>query len=281
MREKVFTFGPGKGIVGVLTEPDASVLRPDAPVAISSNVGMHSHSGPHRLYVDLARSLASRGYPMLRFDLSGQGDSAPRTERVNEFERAVLDVRDAMDALTERAGAERFVPLGLCSGVDSTHSIARDDRRVAGAIFIEGYTYRTREFQLRHYGKRFLSRRFWEMYGKRKLAEYTERLAGQQGTDGPAQVIYSRNYPSLEQLERDYTAMLTREAALLFVFAGGMHSMYGYNYEGQFADLLPSIARDRRVDVTFFPKADHVYTALVDRRLLVDRIVAWFGARFP
>ncbi len=85
----------------------------------------------------------------------------------------------------------------------------------------------------------------------------------------------------MEQLERDYTAMLNRDTALLFVFAGGMHSMYGYNYEGQFADLLPAIARDRRVEVAFFPKADHVYTALVDRRQLVERIVRWFDARFP
>lgn len=281
MREKIFTFGPGKGIVGILTEPDPSVLRPGAPVALSSNVGMHNRAGPNRLYVDLARSLAARGYPMLRFDLSGQGDSAPRTERVNEFERAVLDVRDAMAALGERQGVNRFVPMGLCSGVDSTHTIAREDDRVVGAVFVEGYTYRTPEFRLRHYGKRFLSRRFWEMYGKRKYAEYAARFLGAEDGGAPAQVIYSRNYPSLEQLERDYTGMLARDAALLFVFAGGMHSLYGYNYEGQFADQLPNIARDPRVEVTFYPQADHVYSALEDRRKLVGRIVEWFAARFP
>lgn len=274
MREKLFTFGPGNGIVGILTEPERP--RPGAPVALASNVGMHHRIGPYRLYVDLARSLARRGYSMLRFDLSGQGDSPPRTERVNEFERALLDLRDAMTALKDRRGAERFVPLGLCSGVDSTHSAALQDPRVAGAIFIEGYTYRTPEFYLRHYGKRLLTRRFWEMYARRKLTQLTGA-----GTPEPVQEVYTRNYPTQEELLRDYTRMLERNLELFFVFAGGMHSMYGYNYAGQFADLFPTIAADRRVEVAFFPRADHVYSVIADRNALVARLVDWFEARFP
>jgi dienelactone hydrolase len=281
MREKIFTFGPNDSLVGILTEPDAEQQKKDAPVLIASNVGLNHRVGPFRLYVDLARRAAQRGYTMLRFDLGGLGDSAPRADRVDELGRAVLDVKDAMRALGERRGAERFVPVGMCSGVDSTHTVTIEDKRVAGAVFIEGYAFRTREFYLRRYGQRLLTRRFWEVYLNRKVQKYVAALRDKVRQPGEVEEIYTRAYPSPEQLKRDYGALLERGTELLFVFAGGLGADQGYNYRRQFADVFPEVAADQRVQLEYYPRADHTYSSVADRALLIDRIERWLLARFP
>jgi pimeloyl-ACP methyl ester carboxylesterase len=281
MREKILHFGPNDGLVGILSEPDPQLVKPDAPVLIASNVGLNHRVGPFRLYVDLARRLAAQGYTMLRFDLSGLGDSAPRSDRVDELARAVLDVKDAMRALTDKRGAKRFIQLGMCSGVDSTHTVTTEDARVVGGIFVEGYAFRTREFYLRRYLQRPLSRRFWEVYLGRKLRKYVALAREQVRAPGEAEEIYTRAYPSPEQLEREYTALIERDVQLLFVFAGGFGADQGYNYATQFADVFPAIARDRHVEVEFYPRADHTYSVIADRELLMQRIERWLLERFP
>lgn len=281
MREKIFNFGPNDSLVGILTEPDAERQKKDAPVLIASNVGLNHRVGPFRLYVDLARRVAEQGYTMLRFDLGGLGDSAPRADRVDELGRAVLDAKDAMRALHERRGAKRFLPIGMCSGVDSTHTVTVEDKRVVGAVFIEGYAFRTREFYLRRYGQRLLTRRFWEVYLNRKVRQYVSALRDKVRQPGEAEEIYTRAYPSPEQLKREYGAVLERGTELLFVFAGGMGADQGYNYARQFADVFPQVAADRRVELEFYPHADHTYSSVRDRAVLIDRIERWLLARFP
>jgi alpha-beta hydrolase superfamily lysophospholipase len=281
MREKIFSFGPNDGLVGILTEPDTQVAKRDAPIVLSSNVGLNHRVGPFRLYVDLARRLAARGYSMLRFDLSGLGDSAPRTDKVDELGRAVLDVKEAMSTLAARKGAQRFIQLGMCSGVDSAHTVTVEDPRVVGAIFVEGYAFRTPQFYLRRYLQRPLSPRFWEVYLNRKLRKYVAALRDKVRQPGDVEEIYTRAYPRPEQLTREYSALLARGVELLFVYAGGLGADQGYNYAAQFADVFPTIARDRHVEVEYYSRADHTYSVTTDRERLMERIEAWLEARFP
>ena len=119
MNEQVFRFGTGDQLLGVLKRP--SSIDNELPIAIILNAGIVHRVGPFRLHVDLARVLANRGFSSLRMDLSGLGDSAIRTDVPEGTDRAMLDVRDAMDALEAELGADRFVPIGLCSGAYNAH----------------------------------------------------------------------------------------------------------------------------------------------------------------
>jgi len=278
MREKIIQFGPRDGMLGILTEPAADRRIAGAPVVIASNVGLNHRVGPFRMYVTLARQLAARGYSMLRFDLSGLGDSAPRQDAVDDIERAVLDVRAAMDMLSQRVGAERFVQLGMCSGVDSAHTLTRTDARVAGAVFLEGYTFRTPRFYLRRYVRRPLTRRFWQVYLGRKVRDFLDTQEVQEA--GDFEEIYVRSYPSRAQLKRDYRAMVERGTHLLFVFAGGLAADYAYNYQQQFADTFGAVARDPRVEVSFYPHADHLYSVQAHRAQVLSRIEQWMTAHY-
>jgi alpha-beta hydrolase superfamily lysophospholipase len=130
MEERVLRFGADSHLFGVLARPDAGSSR---PVVIMLNAGSIHHVGPHRLYVNLARELAGIGYPSLRLDHEGLGDSVPRAPDAVENEpyaaSAMDDVQAAMDALRAE-GHERFILLGLCSGA---HTAFHAGRRFEGS----------------------------------------------------------------------------------------------------------------------------------------------------
>ncbi len=119
MKERVFTFGTGDILMGVLTEPDPERARPGAPAVVVSNVGLNPRIGPQRVWVELARALARLGFVTFRFDLNGLGDSLPRRDARNDLERAAVDLGEALDFLEKKRGFSRFVTIGMCSGVDA------------------------------------------------------------------------------------------------------------------------------------------------------------------
>ena len=84
--------------------------------------------GSHRQFVLLGRALAERGYPVLRFDYRGLGDSdgEPHT-----FETIDADIRAAIDAFTRlRPGLERVVVWGLCDAASAALFYGATDHRV-------------------------------------------------------------------------------------------------------------------------------------------------------
>lgn len=276
MRERVQVFGSQGGLVGVLTEPDPGREREGAPALVVSNVGLNHRPGPNRLYVDLARSLAARGFSTLRFDLSGLGDSAPRRDAPSDLGRAVLDVSEAMDHLAHKRGARSFALMGICSGTDSTHTLATTDPRVSAAIFVDGYAYTTPLSTLHHYTLRNLEPGRWRRFARRFYEQRVARRA-QAREPGEASEVYDRAYPTLEQFRADVARMSARGCESLFVYTGA----WNYAYLGQFDDMTRGVDLAGRVRVEHFPRADHTFTAMNERARLFDTLGGWLEARFP
>lgn len=70
--------------------------------------------GAHRLFVQLARHLANEGYPVLRFDFAGMGDS---TGSPKVFSERASDISAAIQTLRECYPGIQSVSLwGLCDG---------------------------------------------------------------------------------------------------------------------------------------------------------------------
>src|SRR5262245_42282489 len=113
-REKVVTFGQADGLVGVLTLP--AMPRVQAPHIILINSGSVHRVGASRVYVTFARNFAAAGMTVLRFDLSGIGDSERASGAVSLDESVLSDISAAVDLLATKHGAERVVLAGLCSG---------------------------------------------------------------------------------------------------------------------------------------------------------------------
>ncbi len=103
------------GLFGIVTEPDHGVT---GPTIVLVDEGNTHHIGQARIWVDLARRLAPAGLRVLRFDLSGNGDSGARPGQRTHVARApeaIGDVYEAMRGISPEDPSD-VVLVGFCSG---------------------------------------------------------------------------------------------------------------------------------------------------------------------
>ena len=134
--EEVVSFGEATSLVGILTCPSESQSTVRSPAVILVNVGIMHRVGPNRLYVKVARRLARLGFPVLRFDLSGLGDSPARKDHVPAPQSRVGETQEAMSQVSMSTGVQDFVLTGICSGANLSYEVACCDDRVVGAALI-------------------------------------------------------------------------------------------------------------------------------------------------
>ena len=119
--------------------------------------------GSHRQFTLMARALAAEGFPVLRFDYRGMGDS---DGEFAGFESTGDDIRAALDAFVRAVPSLVGVVLwGLCDGASAALMNGCTDPRVRGLILVNPWVRtQTGEAQtyLRHYyGGRLLQLSFW------------------------------------------------------------------------------------------------------------------------
>ena len=234
------------------------------------NVGLHHHVGPYRFHVELARELSRCGFVSLRFDLSG------------EMERALEDLSEAAQFLAQRGGRKTVIPVGFCSSVDAAHKFALSDDRVAGVCFIEGYAHRTRGFYAR-YPLRLFDRARWRRMVARNIpdslrnAPFVRRL-GRIPLARPDDYVYRREYPSPQQLQRDYGTLAAKGTRMLFVYVG---KDANYNYRGQLFEFANAPGLAEYVDIEYYESADHTFYLTADRAAAVRRVRGWLQKTWP
>lgn len=119
--------------------------------------------GAHRQFVSLARMFASNGYPVMRFDLRGMGDSSGV---YLGYEQSGPDIRAAIDEFLRREPSVQEVALfGECESASGILFYAAQDARVR-RIALANPWVRTPGVQaetiLKHYYlDRLRSRQFW------------------------------------------------------------------------------------------------------------------------
>ncbi|MFO1300373.1 MAG: hydrolase 1, exosortase A system-associated [Burkholderiaceae bacterium] len=162
--ESVVVIGPpGTELVGVLARPAEERAAKAVGVVIVVG-GPQTRVGSHRQFVLMARALARAGYPCLRFDYAGMGDSpGPRPD----FERAGPDIRRACDALmTAAPGCTRLALWGLCDGATAALFHAATDERIAAVVAANPWARsdatRSAALVVDHYGSRLRSAEFWK-----------------------------------------------------------------------------------------------------------------------
>lgn len=150
-----------------------SLPAPDAPQQNTGVVivvgGAQYRVGSHRQFVQMARLLAAAGYPVLRFDFPGMGDSpgAPVA-----FEDSAPHIAAAIDALHgQHAKVDKVVLWGLCDGASASllYMKAHQDPRVVGMVLLNPWVRSDAGLaraQVKHYYRqRLMEPDFW-----RKLA---------------------------------------------------------------------------------------------------------------
>ena len=137
-------------------------IHDDRPAVVILNSGIIHRVGANRMHVLLARTLAEKWHTVLRFDLSGIGDSEPRRDALAPHDAAMADIEEVLDYLEEAKGIRRVVLVGLCSGATQALFYAVNDPRAwLDSCCLTSYIPRTFGYVARHYGRRFLRLTSW------------------------------------------------------------------------------------------------------------------------
>jgi exosortase A-associated hydrolase 1 len=151
----------GARLYGVVSLPDDAT--PAARGVLIVVGGPQYRAGSHRQFTLLARALAARGIPAMRFDYRGMGDSEGT---LRDFEDVGADLRAAIDCFCATVPGLRDVALwGLCDGASAIAFYAASDARVAGVALLNPWVHTTAgaaRATIKHYYRaRLLERALW------------------------------------------------------------------------------------------------------------------------
>ena len=265
MSEQALQFGEGRRLFGVLSLPAS--LNPGWPAIVIPNTGVEHRVGPNRLHVQICREMATLGFAALRFDLSGMGDS--RLPSGLGRSDSVADQKAALDELQRIGVAQRFAVIGLCSGGNDAHLLAKVEPRLVAAAFIDHYTYPTARYRLTYVAQRVFAARRLGNFIARKLAE----LRGDAGDSFQADLIDYFRQPPREEFAADVQSFIDKRMALFFLFTGELQNLY--NYRDQLLDICPSLRAYDGYRLHHFPQADHTFTRACMRKELIEALRDW------
>jgi pimeloyl-ACP methyl ester carboxylesterase len=254
----------GEGVFGLLSRPAGQTRR---TCVIIFNSGILHRPGPFRMHVRLARALAALGYPTLRFDFPGVGDSLPRATRP-----PMEIMRDVLDRAAAASGCERFVVGGICSAADFGWHLGLADPRVVGVLAVDGIARKGRYFLLgrlkRSMGKSFAD---WIRFARRLVTR--AKPAVQIET-----VENLRDWPAPGVERKELRTLLDRGVQLFLLFTGG--TTY-FLHPGQFGETYGADARAPGVEFHYWALCDHMMYSEVDRVRFIETFSEWMTRRFP
>lgn len=148
-------------LVGILHKPEKPLRR---GILIIVGGGPQFRAGGHRQLTLWARHLCANGYPVLRFDYRGMGDSHGEFRGFLEIDD---DIRAAIDCLTaEVPELDEIVLWGECDAASAILFYAYRDTRVKGAVLLNPWV-RTEAGEAKailrfYYLQRIMQPSFWK-----------------------------------------------------------------------------------------------------------------------
>jgi dienelactone hydrolase len=277
MKDDAVRFGKKSPLVGVISTPQTTGTGNRLPAVILLNAGLVHRVGPNRLYVKIARSLASAGFLVLRFDFSGVGDSEVSRDDLPFHQGAVIEAKEAMDFLHTRHGVEKFLLVGICSGARVSYLTARDDSRVVGAAVINplfgggpagqrkvnaDYYWRVALFSPESWLKAITGRVRYRTLIKTLGSQFKKSLA--RGHKPPAEK--GGHAEGLYQLSE-------RGIHLLLVCSGGDPAANDLREAagGKLHDLVAS----GKLTLMDMPEAGHLFTLVSNQERLIETVRNW------
>jgi len=253
----------GDGMFGILSQPPAGQAK--AVCVVLFNAGIMHRSGPFRLHVRLARRLAALGYPTLRFDLPGVGDSLRRADRPQ-----MQIVRDVLDRTQAQTGCTRFVTGGICSAADLGWQLALEDPRIAGVLMLDGLARKGPAFlKGRLLRARRKSSRAWLESLRRHLVKRPAAV------DTPENL---RDWPAPGVEKQQLRDLLGRGVEFFILFSGG--TSY-FLHPGQLEETFGPAVHNPAVRFQHWAQCDHMIYANADRDRLVAEVSDWLQTRLP
>ena len=265
----------GERLLAVLSQPPAERPRRRTGVLVVVG-GPQVRVGSHRQFVHLARHLAGHGWPVLRFDVRGMGDSSGA---LHDFEQISPDIGAAIDGLCAEAGVQQVVLWGLCDGASASllYLHERPDTRVAGLCLLNPWVRSETSLartQVRHYyRRRLLEADFW-----RKLLRGGVRLAAVKGLASNVRAARQRPAAAAANFQtRMASAWRAFGGPIQLVLSGDDHTAREFlEYTGTDPAWAGLLERPL-VQCTKFPGADHTFSSIADQRALESSVTTWLA----
>jgi pimeloyl-ACP methyl ester carboxylesterase len=263
----------------VVTEPSQS--DPAHPAVILLNSGIIHRVGPNRLYVELARRLAGLGFLVLRFDLSGIGDSQPRQDNVPFAKSSIQETHDAMDYLATTHGASRFILGGICLGAVVSCQTALGDHRVVGTLLINGQGYipeseqevhaiiANRKNRRYYLTKALYSPHSWLAFVKGH-ADFRSLLRALKATRRPTR---DSGGGKIGRVREEFEALADRGTSLLFLYSEGDQGIDELDLI--MGSKLGGFRAQPNVVYRIVERSDHMFTALAKQQELLRASCEW------
>jgi alpha/beta superfamily hydrolase len=292
VRETIVEIDTGTSILfGIATgefETRDAVDRSARAGALMLNAGSVHHIGPDRMWVQLARAWAARGFMVLRMDISGIGDSPPRRGHAdNEVysSQAVNDVALALEYLRNRMSIEQCHLLGLCSGAYHAFKVAAAGHALASAVMINPLTFHWREGAVMD--KELMEDDVLEVASKYRRMLFTREpwlklVRGQIDLQVVILVVVRRiadvlrdrlrelarllGVPLKVDLARELTAAAGLGTSLRFIFAARSPG-YDLLYR-QGGHVVRRLLQLGGLSIDLIPEADHTFTQFATRERL-------------
>lgn len=286
IREQTLLLGQRKTLVGIIAQ-DPSAGTADKPAIVILNSGIIHRIGPNRIFVRLARLLAAAGYLVMRFDLSGIGDSEPRGDGLPPLDAALADIREALDSLQATRHIQRIVLVGLCSGADHSIIYAGQDSRVVGVVLIDPSVPRTIGYYMRHYRRRMFRLQSWMNIAslRHPLWKALRRaLTGAPSLGLPTEELELQPLPDLQSpqvrafLGNAYARAVSAGVRIMAVFSGGRADQH--NHPCQILEAFPSVPFGSHLRLESLDSANHTFSVESDRSRLMRLIVGWITEQF-
>jgi predicted alpha/beta hydrolase len=293
VREQPF-FAHGGRLFGVLTRPAAGG-GPGRPAIILANAGAVHHIGPNRLHVTMARVWAKLGFPVLRLDLGGLGDSPPApgsSENETYSARAVADIGEAVEALgsSREVKANGVVVAGLCAGAHAAFHAALQLQGIVGVLLVNPIVlYWTPDASLDVSPWMTRHRVKWYRRSAMRLASWGKLLRGQVDVASAAQtlVMWVRDSAvagvrtlrgsARDDVERDLAVICRRRVDVAVLFSRGEPGFdnLGFNDAARLRRLmrLPAFTHYE------IPLEGHTFATLRSQRTLIETLTSHIQRR--
>ncbi|MGC9318102.1 MAG: alpha/beta fold hydrolase [Armatimonadota bacterium] len=263
----LFFPSQGQRVLGVLHEPQEA--RRDAAL-----VFLHGWAGyrigPHQMFTKMARRASDRGFPCLRFDFRGRGDSEGDAEATT-LSTMIQDAQAAVAMVCEEVGVERAALIGDCSGSEVAIGVGPLDERIDSLVLWSAPIVagdraaadraKRRSIYATYFAKLFRRETWSKLFAGRLQPRMILRAlssggkgAGEEGAEsdreidwydrfmrfeGEALFIYGGNDPTAPSALEHYEE-LSRQAGRAFdshVVEGANHAFYSLGWEDEVIEV--------------------------------------------
>jgi pimeloyl-ACP methyl ester carboxylesterase len=269
--EQVVSVGKRKSLVGIITRTVGSSCQIHRPAVVILNTGIIHRVGHHRMYVDLSRVLAKAGHTVLRFDLSGIGDSDSRAEALPPWESVFADIQEVLDWMESAQGIRRIVLVGLCSGADHAVYYGSSDPRVVGLVLMDPTIPPTPR-----YGRRSFRLRSWlnAAIGRLGIGTRLANLGAQLfGRASSARSVTAADPEMRTFLESLYQRSARMGKQFLTILTAGQDTRH--SYPEQLIDAFPNVRFEGLLKLEFLDDCDHTFSFESDRVRLARLVLDW------